>query len=185
MPVHWEEDFETDTFPEGSLQHTLWIMLGAVGFTSRPLYTTYRAVWGTDTTEYYAKLVILGRSLENGRPPEPDREFRGYGSSGPMSLREAAYEAIIHFRHELPETSTHFFYYPERADPNPDTNHNNIYRLPTPERRPTLRYLAMIVRSLDMHLNRLRRDYSLARRRRLARFEVATRSLSAMGFFQG
>ena len=42
----------------------------------------------------------------------------------------------------------------------------------------------MLVRSLDMHLNRLRRDYFLARRR-LARFEVATRSLCAMGFFQG
>ena len=159
-------------------------MLEAVGFTSRPLYTTYRAVWGTDTTEYCTKLVVPGRSLENGRLPEPDREFRGYGSSGPMSLREAAYKAITHFRHEIPETSTHFYYYPERANSNPDLSQNNTYRLPAPERRPTLRYLAMLVRSLDMHLNRLRRDYFLARRR-LARFEVATRSLCAMGFFQG
>ena len=146
------------------------------------MYTTYGAVWGTDTTEYCTKLVVPGCSLENGRPPEPDREFRGYGSSGPMSLREAAYEAIIHFRHEIPETSTHFYYYPERVNPNLDHNQNNIYRLPAPERRPTLRYFAMLVRSLDMHLNRLRRDYSLVHHH-LARFEVATRSLSAMGFF--
>ena len=173
MANQWEPQYRTSAFEEGTLQHTLWVMLQHVEWPHTPQYTVYSASASAASTEYLTQVLIQGRNFG-----DPAFRYYGRGSTVRMSLLDAAYVAIVRLRHELPVLREPFFHFPARAaDQEEPTYQVEGRQFLTPHL-----HLAGLVRSLDGYLRQASREL-LEARQRICTLEDSIAPMVAQGFF--
>ena len=146
MSTVWQPLGYSGGYEEGSLPHILWLMLQHLGHNHPPEYHFFSLEQSSSLRAYMAELCIQGFWTH-----ESPIYFQAYGWDAPSAMHEAAFQAIVYYRHHRPGMDGFFHYFPTRTNQATANYYlgleGNMREIDTPQL-----FLAGLVRAMDRYL---------------------------------